>query len=78
MAGDCSPATADATLIVGALWTDSEGREYNSLFLITPEGGFDGEARYDKRHLVPFGEYVPLRRLITALIPPLARAVGAG
>lgn len=62
----------DATLIVGALWTDSEGREYNSLFLITPEGGLDGEARYDKRHLVPFGEYVPLRRLITALIPPLA------
>lgn len=60
------------TLIVGALWTDGESREYNSLFLITPEDGFSAEARYDKRHLVPFGEYVPLRGLITTLIPPLA------
>lgn len=66
LARDCN-----VTLIVGALWTDGEGREYNSLFLVTPEDGFDGEARYDKRHLVPFGEYVPMRGLITALIPPL-------
>lgn len=62
----------DATLIVGALWTDSEGLEYNSLFLVTPDGGLDTENRYNKRHLVPFGEYVPLRSLITTLIPPLA------
>lgn len=64
--------SCNATLIVGALWTDSEGCEYNSLFLVTPEGGLDSGTRYDKRHLVPFGEYVPLRSLITALIPPLA------
>lgn len=62
----------NVTLIVGALWTDGEGREYNSLFLVTPEDGFSPGARYDKRHLVPFGEYVPMRELITALIPPLA------
>lgn len=62
----------DVTLIVGALWTDREAREYNSLFLVTPQDGFDGEVRYDKRHLVPFGEYVPMRELITALIQPLA------
>lgn len=61
-----------ATLIVGALWTDSEGREYNSLFPVTPEEGLKSGNRYDKRHLVPFGEYVPMRKLITALIPPLA------
>lgn len=60
------------TLVVGALWTDEEEQEYNSLFLISPESGFDGENRYDKRHLVPFGEYVPLRALISTLIPPLA------
>lgn len=64
--------SCNATLVVGALWTDDAGNEYNSLFLITPENGFDGSARYDKRHLVPFGEYVPMRALITALIPPLA------
>lgn len=64
--------SCNATLVVGALWTDDAGNEYNSLFLVTPENGFDGSARYDKRHLVPFGEYVPMRALITALIPPLA------
>lgn len=61
-----------ATLVIGALWTDSENREFNSLFLVTPDGGLDTEARYDKRHLVPFGEYVPLRNLFMTLIPPLA------
>ncbi len=62
----------NVTLIVGALRTDEESREYNSLFLITPEDGFSAGACYDKRHLVPFGEYVPLRKLITTLIPPLS------
>ncbi len=34
---------------------------YNSAFLLSPEGEITG--RYDKVHLVPYGEYVPLRRL---------------
>ena len=33
---------------------------YNSAFLITADGTVTG--RYDKAHLVPFGEYVPLKR----------------
>lgn len=35
---------------------------YNSVFLLTPEGKVS--ARYDKRHLVPFGEYIPLRSIL--------------
>jgi apolipoprotein N-acyltransferase len=34
---------------------------YNSASFITPDGNFAG--RYDKMHLVPFGEYVPFANL---------------
>jgi len=35
---------------------------YNSAYLLSPEGSLH---RYDKRHLVPFGEYVPFRGLFS-------------
>jgi apolipoprotein N-acyltransferase len=35
---------------------------YNSAFLLGPDATVLG--RYDKVHLVPFGEYIPLRRLL--------------
>jgi apolipoprotein N-acyltransferase len=37
-------------------------RHYNSAFVISPDGAVVD--RYDKHHLVPFGEYVPLKRLL--------------
>jgi apolipoprotein N-acyltransferase len=40
-------------------WDGSQWRRYNSAVLFDPSGGYHG--RYDKIHLVPFGEYVPLR-----------------
>ena len=40
---------------------DGEMRLWNTLFVIDPSG--EATPAYDKRHLVPFGEYLPLRSL---------------
>ena len=50
-------AAAGAPVILGAVRLDGP-RAYNSLAVVGPEG----EIRdvYDKHHLVPFGEYIPL------------------
>jgi apolipoprotein N-acyltransferase len=37
----------------------------NSIFVLGPGGQFVG--RYDKAHLVPYGEYLPMRPLLSAL-----------
>lgn len=46
-------------IIAGVFDEDRFGRYYNALIALPIEGG-----RYHKRHLVPFGEYLPLRFLI--------------
>jgi apolipoprotein N-acyltransferase len=48
-------------------------RYYNAAFLVSPDGR--QSAVYRKVHLVPFGEYVPLRRLLF-FAQPLVEGVG--
>ena len=62
--------TYDIYLIFGLLdEVDSQPR--NRLCMIDSSGEIS-ETVYVKRHLVPFGEYVPMRNLVTLIFPPLA------
>lgn len=60
----------NVTIMCGAFSYEDEG-EYNAVFTVHPDGSID-EVVYAKRHLVPFGEYVPMRGMVEFLIPVLA------
>ena len=60
----------EMTLFVGTFTQDAE-HEYSSVVTYHANGSVD-EAIYHKQRLVPFGEFVPMKALITTLIPPLA------
>jgi len=49
-------------LILGTPDLDGKGNHYNGALILGERGEIQG--RYLKQHLVPFGEYVPLRKLL--------------
>ncbi len=69
---------AGAPLLFGspAVRYDAERRPYllNSAYLLSPDGPLLG--RYDKQHLVPFGEYVPLKSSVLFFLDKLVEGIG--
>lgn len=74
---------AGATLLIGsdqvepmqaAAIRTPDARYYNAAFLVQPDGQVG--AVYRKMHLVPFGEYVPLKNLLF-FVGPIVEAVSA-
>jgi apolipoprotein N-acyltransferase len=62
-----------AWVVVGAIGIDNPRAVYNSAALVNPTGEWDG--RYNKIHLVPFGEYVPFQSIFS-FASGLTQAVG--
>lgn len=56
--------SSGSQLLLGIPLREADGRYYNALLLL----GDTRRAHYAKRHLVPFGEYLPLQGLIGPLV----------
>src|SRR5271166_6816765 len=76
--GELARAT-DSYIVAGSMGIEHAGDRnqppdiFNSASLVAPNGAW--VARYDKIHLVPFGEFIPFENLIS-FAKPLTREIG--
>ncbi|WP_434587672.1 apolipoprotein N-acyltransferase [Streptomyces sp. A5-4] len=69
----------DAPTVIGAVLTPDEGKLRNTLIEWDPQRG--PVATYDKRHVQPFGEYIPMRsfvRIFSSDVDRVRRDFGPG
>ncbi len=67
-------AETEAIIAVGSYYDkeiDGENESYNAIYLFLPDGSVS-KTVYQKRHLVPFGEYLPMPSVIKTVLPFLA------
>ncbi|OQA56117.1 MAG: Apolipoprotein N-acyltransferase [Candidatus Omnitrophica bacterium ADurb.Bin277] len=67
------PVLFGTPLLIGGLHWEAEKEVYNSAYFLDKSGEIT--QRYDKLHLVPFGEYIPLKPFFFWLTP-IADALG--
>ena len=61
-------AEIDTPILMGCFWKEA-GKSSNSAVLVDENGISNA---YTKRHLVPFGEYLPYREILSQLVPVLS------
>jgi apolipoprotein N-acyltransferase len=66
--------TVNTPILVGAVTSKELGVYYNSALLISADGAVTQQ--YDKLHLVPFGEYVPLEKYFPFLRSMIGVPIG--
>ena len=69
---DAAARAVGVPILVGTVLRQGDGTTTNTSIVWDPASG-PGQ-RHDKRQLVPFGEYLPMRTIVTALSPYAAQA----
>ncbi|MBQ9922577.1 MAG: apolipoprotein N-acyltransferase [Clostridia bacterium] len=64
-------ATDTGSIFITGAFGVQDGKTSNSVFMIDPDGNIN-DTFYSKRHLVPFGEYLPARGFFETFLPFVA------